>query len=132
VHVCEKEVRTRFYVRLLRVLLHEINGITILFFLPEDGLIGTETCWIIEAYFVYFDGRFFWRDFEISLKHSNSVWCVCLVISNLLRSYLQNYRKMKKVLTFCWHSLFTVAILLFVTFEFKGNETWRSRLFRVP
>lgn len=57
--VCEKEVRTGFYVRLLRILLHEINGIIILFFLPEDGLMGTETCWIIEAYCVNFDGRFY-------------------------------------------------------------------------
>jgi len=31
----------------------------ILFFLPEDGLIGTETCFIIEAYCVNFDGRFY-------------------------------------------------------------------------
>jgi len=59
VRVCEKEVRTTFYVRLLRILLHEINGIIILFFLPENCLIGTETCWIIKAYYMYFDGRFY-------------------------------------------------------------------------
>lgn len=59
VRVCEKEVRTRFYVRLLRILLHEVIGIIILFFLPEDGLIGTEKCWIVESHCVYFDGRFY-------------------------------------------------------------------------
>jgi hypothetical protein len=28
-------------------------------FLPEDSLIGTETCWKIKASCVYFDGRLY-------------------------------------------------------------------------
>jgi len=30
--------------------------------------------------------------YDVSLKHSNSVWCVCSVIFNVIHSYLPNYR----------------------------------------